>query len=139
MSVDAFVDTNVLLYAISDAKSEAGKALLAREVLQNTYWGWSVQVAQEFYVNATRTGSGKSLTHAVAVDWLNLWSVFPMVSNTSALMHHAFEVKELFQLSFWDANIVAAAQVVGAGVLYSEDLSEGQDYGGVTVVNPFKF
>jgi predicted nucleic acid-binding protein len=40
-------------------------------------------------------------------------------------------------ISYWDAAIVAAAKKLGCHTLYSEDLNDGQDYDGVTVVNPF--
>lgn len=54
-----------------------------------------------------------------------------------SLILKAWELLQRFQLSHWDATIVAAARELGCEVLYSEDLSHGQDYGGVRVVNPF--
>ena len=42
------------------------------------------------------------------------------------------------QISFWDALVVQAAHVSGAEILYSEDLSDGQRYGAVRVINPFR-
>jgi predicted nucleic acid-binding protein len=42
-----------------------------------------------------------------------------------------------FKVSYWDAAIIAAAQELGCGFIYSEDFSDGQDYDGVKVVNPF--
>ena len=47
------------------------------------------------------------------------------------------EVQERNRISFWDAMIVRAAESAGCEVLYPEDLSHGQEYGGVLVVNPF--
>ena len=49
-------------------------------------------------------------------------------------MTHALERR--YRLSFWDALIVQAASAAAARVLYSEDLSHGQAYGTVQVVNP---
>jgi predicted nucleic acid-binding protein len=42
-----------------------------------------------------------------------------------------------YQLSYWDGAILAAAQRLGATVVDSEDLSHGQAYGSVLVINPF--
>ncbi|MBI4475530.1 MAG: PIN domain nuclease, partial [Acidobacteria bacterium] len=50
----------------------------------------------------------------------------------------AIDLEEKFQLSFWDALIVQAAQASGAETLYSEDLADGQQYGSLEVVNPFR-
>lgn len=52
-------------------------------------------------------------------------------------MEHALQLKSRYQLSYWDAAIVAAAKALGAGVLYSEDLNHRQLYDGVRVENPF--
>lgn len=43
-----------------------------------------------------------------------------------------------YQISYWDGAIIAAAEALGAPIVYSEDMSNGQSYGSVKVVNPFK-
>src|SRR6185436_17039704 len=53
MTIDAFIDTNVLLYAVSNSAKEIEKKWLARGLLEKKNFGLSVQVLQEFYVNAT--------------------------------------------------------------------------------------
>ena len=52
-------------------------------------------------------------------------------------MRIAIEQSERFAISYWDAAILAAAEALGTDTVYSEDLSEGQRYGRVRVVNPF--
>jgi predicted nucleic acid-binding protein len=47
-------------------------------------------------------------------------------------------MEERYRISFWDALIVSAAEAAGAQVLYTEDLNDGQQYGQVTVRNPFR-
>ena len=49
----------------------------------------------------------------------------------------AMEIEERYQLSFWDAMIVQAAESAGCEILYSEDFVHGREYEGVLVVNPF--
>ena len=66
-------------------------------------------------------------------DYLS-WHV---VTNNGESVLDALEIEERYGISFWDALIVQAAQSAGADVLYSEDLSDGQVYGGVRVVCPF--
>lgn len=57
--------------------------------------------------------------------------------NTGESILEALELEDRYRISFWDALVVQAAQASGAEVLYSEDLSDGQTYGSVRVVNPF--
>jgi predicted nucleic acid-binding protein len=49
----------------------------------------------------------------------------------------AIDIKQRFGISYWDAAIIAAAKQMGCSTIYSEDLNAGQNYEGVTVVNPF--
>jgi len=63
---------------------------------------------------------------------------FPMAAVDGALVLAALDVAERFQLSHFDAQIIAAAKRMECATLYSEDLNHGQDYAGVRVVNPFK-
>jgi predicted nucleic acid-binding protein len=136
MNADAFVDTNVLLYAVSTDTNEAGKRAQARQVLGAPGWGLSVQVLQEFYVNVVRPARG-AMTHGDALAAIRELLRRPTVPTDAALLMDALRLKDRFQISYWDAAIVAAARALGAGVLYSEDLNHGQDYDGVKVVNPF--
>ena len=72
-------------------------------------------------------------TRETIADYLT-WEV---VVNTSAAVLEALDLEGRYEISFWDALIVQAAQIAGAATLYSEDLSDGQTYGLVRVVNPF--
>ena len=57
---------------------------------------------------------------------------------TLDLMENALAARARWGISYWDAAILAAARAAGCTEVLSEDLNEGQDYGGVIVVNPFK-
>lgn len=136
MRADAFVDTNILLYAISTAPEEAARKQRAREILAEPGWGLSIQVLQEFYVNATRPPQ-PAMRHEDAEAAIRQLLLRPVADNNAALLLDALRLKARYQLSYWDAAIVAAAVQLGASVLYSEDLQDGQEIEGVTVVNPF--
>ncbi|MGA0333535.1 MAG: PIN domain-containing protein [Kiritimatiellia bacterium] len=136
MSAVRFLDTNVLLYAY-DLDAPAKRAVALKVVEE----GWirpgsaavSVQVLQEFHVNLTRKGLSREEASKVAESYL----AWPVVENTAVLFRNGCEVQARWQLSLWDAMILAAAQAAGAKELWSEDLNPGQKYGSVRVVNPF--
>lgn len=132
-----FADTNILLYAISQTQQDAAKAAIARDVLDDRELVISVQVLGEFYVQATRVGRADRLSHDQASRLVTAFTRFrvqPLGLDTLGL---AMDVVGRYGISYWDAAIVAAACLAGCDELLSEDLSHGQDYGGVTVVNPF--
>jgi predicted nucleic acid-binding protein len=133
-----FVDTNVLLYAISTVRSEGAKADRARALLAARDLRLSVQVLQEFYVQATQESREDALSHEEAHGLLVTFSRFPALSITTALMLAATETRRRFGISYWDAAIIEAARASGCDVVLSEDLDEGTDYEGVTVENPFR-
>ena len=64
-------------------------------------------------------------------------SVFRVQPVTLPVLHAAMALRERFQINYWDAAILAAARIAGCDTVYTEDLNDGQDYGGVRVVNPF--
>ncbi len=133
-----FIDTNVLLYAVGRRQIESGKRSKARSILADEAFGLSVQVLQEFYVQATRSTRPDPLTHRQAADLVLLWSQFPIQPMTIELVASAMETAARFQISYWDAAIIEAARLLGCSEVLSEDLSHGQDYDGVRVTNPFR-
>ena len=132
-----FVDTNILLYAVSNAPEESAKTMRARTLLDAEDLAVSIQVLQEFYVQATRPNRKGRLTHAQAVLLIEAFQRFRVQENTVALLSAALSAKARFQLSYWDAAIIEAARALGCRVVLSEDLSHGQSYAGIRVVNPF--
>lgn len=137
MSVDAFFDTNVLVYAVSSAAAEADKRLIAEKLIANLEFGVSGQVLQEFYDTVT-CKIARPITHEAAMGWLEDLSELDCVPVDPALVLAGAEIAHQYQTSHWEGAIIAAAQRLGAKTLYSEHLSHGQDYGGVTVINPFR-
>lgn len=136
MTAKFFVDTNVLLYAASNAAEDRTKRQTARRILAQSDIGFSAQVLQEFYVAAV-TKQRLQMTHDEALDVIEKLATFPVLPVTQELVRVAIATKQRFRLSYWDAAILAAAQQLGCHTVYSEDLNHGQDYGGVRVLNPF--
>ncbi len=137
MNAAVFVDTNLLLYAIDEDPASAGKRDLARKLLLSERWGWSVQVAAEFFVNATSPKRPFRLASTDAAALVETWLAYPTLPGTPDLVRDAMNIHQRFKLSYWDAAILAAAKRLGCHTVYSEDLNHGQDYDGVHVVNPF--
>ena len=133
-----FADTNVLLYAISRDPKEQDKAARAGDILAARDIALSVQVLQEFYVQATRASRPDPLTHEQATALLESFLRFPVLSITTELMLAAAATCQRFGVSYWDAAILEAARLLGCEVVLSEDLGDGQDYAGVRVENPFR-
>ena len=133
-----FVDTNILLYAISRDPAEQEKAKRASDILADPDLALSVQVLQEFYVQATRASRPDPLTHRQAVRLIESYRRFSVQDCTSSIVMAALTTRQRFQLSYWDAAIIEAARASGCAEVLSEDLSDSQDYAGVRVVNPFR-
>ena len=132
-----FLDTNVLMYAVSTAPEEQSRAQTALAILDSSDLALSNQVLQEFYVQATHSRKAERLTHEQAVLLIESFLRFPVQETTLAIVRAALETKRRFQISYWDAAIIEAAKALGCHVVLSEDLNDGQDFGGVVVENPF--
>jgi predicted nucleic acid-binding protein len=132
-----FVDTNILIYSLDLEPAQREKTAIAQEILVATDIALSVQVLQEFYVQATHSRRPDALPHDLAARLIEKWQRFHIQDNTLAVLHSALRLKERFHISYWDAAILAAAQAARCKTLLSEDLKHGQDYDGVMVVNPF--
>lgn len=133
-----FIDTNVLLYAISRDPAEQDKAKRANDILAQRDLALSVQVLQEFYVQATHTSRPDAIAHQQAVLLVESFRRFAVQDITSGIMLAALDARRRFQLSYWDAAIIEASRALGCAQVLSEDLNDGQDYDGVRVANPFR-
>jgi predicted nucleic acid-binding protein len=133
-----FVDSNILLYAASKTPAERNKAAQANNILNALDLAVSVQVLQEFYAQATRATRADRLSHQQATLLIRSFCRYPVQETTLGRVEAALRTTERFQISYWDAAIIEAARTLGCREVLSEDLGDGQDYGGVRVVNPFR-
>ena len=136
MNAECFLDTNVLVYAAAGRKGEERKRRRALDLIESTQWGLSAQVLQEFYVTVVRKAA-TPMTAAAALEWVRQFRAFPCVSIDADLVEMAAAHSVRYGMSYWDGAIVAAAEMLGARVLFSEDLNDGQRMGAVLVRNPF--
>lgn len=138
MNAPRFLDTNILLYSISRDPAETPKRNTAIALLDTDDVALSVQVLQEFYVQATRPTRPDAIDHDIAVGLIYTWLRFKVQEITLSVMTGALEVKASYGLSYWDAAIIAAARALGCRELVTEDMSHGREIEGVTVTNPFR-
>ncbi len=137
MSDIVFVDTNILIYAHdSDSGLKRERAVESLRVLwENASGRISVQVLQEFYVNATRK-LGRPVARSTAREVVSSYGAWVREPTTADTVLRASDIADLAQISFWDALILASAEQSGATQLYSEDLNSGQSIVGIKIINP---
>jgi predicted nucleic acid-binding protein len=138
MSVRAFVDTNILVYAhdVSAGPKHVRARTLVEELWTSGRGVLSTQVLQELCINVRRKVKhplSLKETRRLLDDYLT-WEI--VVNDTSSVVQ-ALGFEERYRVSFWDALILQAAEAAGVDVLFSEDLSAGQKYGSFRVENPF--
>jgi predicted nucleic acid-binding protein len=126
-----FFDSNILLYLIED---DEPRTSIAKKLI-DIGGTISVQVLNEFANVAVKKAQ---FTPQQILDSLapvrDACEVMALDVETHDL---AIEIMSKTNLGVYDANIVAAAELAGCDVLYTEDLSHGQVIGRVTVCNPF--
>lgn len=132
------VDTNILVYSILTDPKDRMKSTRARDILTTGDLAFSVQVLQEFYVQAIQPRRAGHLSHEQATEQIGYLCRYPVQAITLAILQAALATKQRFQISYWDAAIIEAARALNCSEVLTEDLSHGQDYGGVRVVNPFQ-
>ena len=138
MSTRHFLDTNVLLYSISRDPAEASKRERAIALIDRDSGAVSVQVLQEFYVQATRPTRSDPLAHDIAAALIATWLRFAVQDINVSVLTRALEIKANHGFSYWDSAIIAAASALGCRELYSEDMAHGREVEGVVILNPFR-
>jgi predicted nucleic acid-binding protein len=138
MSAEVFVDTNVLVYARDAGEPE--KSPRAREWLDRLWrtgrGRLGFQVLAEYYVTVTAKLEPGLPPPEAREDVRDLLAWQP-VGVDGGVLEEAFALFDRYGLSWWDALIAGAARVASCGYLLSEDFQDGQDLGGVVVVDPF--
>lgn len=137
MTGPCFVDANVLVYTLDPRDPAKQKRAAAwRDHLWRTGLGrTSTQVLSETYAvvrRLRRDAPTEPLWDAIALYFA--WNPRPIDED---LLRRAHEVERRFRISWWDAMIVAAAQLEECPVLLTEDLQDGMAFGSVTVRSPF--
>ena len=132
----AFVDTNILVYAADKRKPISEKTRIARELLLQRGLHLSVQVLNEFKVNA-RNPDKLNLSPREELEWIERWLLFPVHPMTVETFLEARLLHERYQVSHWDGLILAAANEADCVIVYSEDFNSSEFYDEIEAFNPF--
>ncbi len=136
--LEGFLDSNVLVYAVS--RKEPEKQKKARAIVERGFaegcFAISTQVLLEVYVNVTQKAKIR-LSAEEAFEYVRAFTAWHVVEMSQSLVLSALGLSRRAQISTWDAAILEAAREAGCSRVLSEDLSAGRNYGGVTVENPF--
>jgi len=133
-----FLDTNILLYSISQNPAESLKRDRALALLDDDSGSLSIQVLQEFYVQATRSSRADAVPHELAAGLIEAWSRFRIQDMTLPVLKTALRIRKAYGFLFWDSAIVAAALALGCDQVYTEDLTHGQVVDGLAIIDPFR-
>jgi len=131
-----FIDTNILIYAEDSgmgAKHKIAVDLVAR-LAREDVGALSTQVLAEYYNAAAKKLHMTSEEAEETIRDLSCWKIH---RPSHADIVNAIRLQRRYRLSWWDALIVNSAIESGAGILWSEDLSNGQEFGSLVVRNPF--
>jgi len=131
-----FLDTNIIVYANDDRdKEKQAKAMqLVAEHMKSGTGVISTQVLQEYAhvaLNKLHQRQDVILRQLVLLEELNV------VQQSPALIRRAVEIKASYQIGFWNACIISAAEHAKCNIILSEDMNTGQFYSGIAMQNPF--
>ncbi|MEX1115746.1 MAG: PIN domain-containing protein [Akkermansiaceae bacterium] len=135
--MNAFVDTNILVYAADETMQAERKRMIARELLRAPRLRISVQVLNEFVASA-RHPRKLALSQTAEQDWLAAWLRMTVTPLSLNLFVEALRIHLRYHFSHWDSLIVSAALASNSSILYSEDLQHGQVIEGMEIINPFR-
>ncbi len=132
MRVNAFLDTNIIVYAVSSAGTT--KQAVARDLVSNRRYWISPQVLLEATsVLTKKNGFSASEASRVLVGGLAL----QIVPATAAIVEHAWRIADRYKIGIYDAAIIASALAAKCTVVYSEDFQDGQRFESLAIKNPF--
>lgn len=139
MSARFFLDTNIFVYSfdVSSPKKSAQARKLIRSAIDTRGGIVSYQVVQEFFNVALRRFANPMSTVDAEQYLSTTFRPLLSIHSSQALYAEALRIAARFRLSWYDSLIVASAIEGQCDVLYSEDFQDGQQFGGVTIANPF--
>jgi len=132
---DSFIDSNIFLYAASKAGGDLEKRTVARALISRPFV-ISSQVVQEFISNAFRKPT-LGIGEAKIDRFLEFASGVHVLPVSYPLIERATVLRRRYRLSHWDSTIICAAMELDCTTLYLGDLTHGQRFGRLRVINPF--
>ena len=130
------VDTNLLIYAIDkDDPAKHRQAIRLLRRLVETDHVIAQQVLGEFLAVFRRRLASRNVGFDVMFD--HLMTFYKVVATPTTVLLPAYERASRYKLQFWDALIVSVCLGNAVRYLLSEDMQDGQEIEGLTIINPF--
>jgi len=132
-----FLDTNVLVYAVDfrdERKQSIAERIVEEALCKIDEYAIAVQTLAEF-ANVALSKLKKS--EAEVSELVRVYMDIQTVVPEAATVLRGIDIRRTYGIQFYDALMISAAQKIGAKAIYTEDLNDGQSYGGVVAVNPF--
>ena len=136
MPIDCFLDTNVLVYGAVGKQDEPRKATVAHDLVATKSFGVSAQTLAEFYT-AISKHIQRPLSYFETDAWIERLAALPFATVDANLVRAGIFLSRRYEIAYYDAALIAAAERLGAEIFYTEDLNHGQLYGSVRAINPF--
>jgi len=139
MTAAAFADSTTLLYPLDnrDPHKKTRCAAWLKMLREKDALILSPQVLNESYWVVLRKPQFAGV-RAMVRSYLTAHMPWTTAKLEAATLTAAFEIEDRFQVRFWDALLLASANAAECQFFLSEDLNDGQTYGAVQVVNPFR-
>ena len=132
----AFLDSNIILYAALPPARHPQKSAVALDLLKTTDFGVSGQTLAEVYNVLSRQPSS-----VIGLAEIELWILSlaerPLAPVDATIVRNGIALSRRHKINYFDAALIAAAEVLGAETFFSEDLNDGQVVGSVKIMNPF--
>ena len=136
MTIDSFLNTNVLVYAAAGKRDEPRKHAIARQLVIDAAFGVSAQTLAEFYNAVGRKAAVKMPLDQVD-RWIEELADRPFTPVDEAIVRGGIYLSRRYLISYYDAALLAAAERLNAPIFYTEDLKHQELYGSVRAINPF--
>ena len=131
-----FIDTNVWVYALSS--QDHAKKKVAVELIAKAYRDDMICVSSQVLKEFANFAIRKTRKSAAEINaMLSRIGSYTFVADTKELVADGVTGRETWQVGFYDALMIAAANKAGCTTIFTEDLNNGQKYGNVVAINPF--
>jgi predicted nucleic acid-binding protein len=139
MTTAVFVDSTTLLYTqdLRDPAKQSRSTMWLKSLLDSGRLAVSLQVLNETYAVVRRKPEFAHWRVGIRpfLEDLFFWTTTPLAADA---LNEAWRLQDRYVISFWDSLLLVSANRAGCGVFLSEDLNDGQTFGAVTAVNPFR-
>ena len=136
MTIRFSFDTNILIYAID--RRTGRKSLVAEELLNRARFQPAGFVTEQSVIEFLHASRKAEVPLSRAVTFVqDLLQIFDLLLARRDIVVRTIDILSRYQLSVWDARLLAVCSSHSCAVLFSEDMQDGGIYDGVRVVNPF--